>query len=63
MPRYAVKRTNEEINNVLNSANAWEEKGGSGVPGMSYEQGVKMGIDWILGDNNDPPIESEPDED
>lgn len=60
MARYAVKRTNNEIDNVLNSANAWEDHGGSSVPGMTYEQGVKAGIDWVLGDCNDIPIEVEP---
>ena len=63
MAKYTVKRTNEEIDNVLNSANAWEEKGGTGVPGMTYEQGVKAGIDWVLGNTNEMPIETDPDPD
>lgn len=61
MPRpYEVKRTNKEIDDQLNLANAWEEKGGSSVRGMSYEQGVKAGIDWVLGDIDHLPIEDRP---
>jgi hypothetical protein len=55
-----IKRTDSEIDNLLNSANAWEEHGGSSVPGMSYEQGVKAGIEWLLGNSNEYPIEEEP---
>lgn len=57
---YRIKRTEEEIDNVLNSAAAWEEHGGSGVPGMTYEQGVAAGIRWAVGDTDDHPIEEEP---
>lgn len=57
---YEVKRTNKEIDDQLNLANAWEEKGGTAVRGMSFEQGVKMGIDWVLGDQADAPIEEGP---
>ncbi|HTA46355.1 MAG TPA: hypothetical protein VK789_28125 [Bryobacteraceae bacterium] len=57
---YKIKRTDSEIDNVLNSANAWEEHGGSSVPGMSYEQGVKQGIEWVTGASDEIPIEEEP---
>lgn len=58
---YRLKRTNTEIDDLLNTANRWEELGGSSVPGMSYEQGVKAAIDWVLGDCDDLPINVESD--
>lgn len=57
---YLLKRSNKEIDDVLNSATAWEEKGGSAVPGMTYEQGVMAGIQWALGDTDRHPIEEDP---
>ncbi len=62
MARYILKRSNKEIDDCLNSAAAWEEKGGSGVPGMTYEQGVKAGIEWAIGDTETHPIEVDPEE-
>lgn len=53
---YLLKRTNDEIDNVLNSAADWEERGGSAVPGMTYEQGVAAGIRWAIGDTEEHPI-------
>lgn len=58
---YKVKRTDTEINDLLNSAAAWEERGGSAVPGMKYEQGVAAGVKWLIGDTEDHPIDTEPD--
>lgn len=63
MPNYKLKRTNKEIDDVLNSAAAWEEQGGSGVPGMTYEQGVSAGVKWAIGDTEDHPIEEDPEPD
>lgn len=57
---YLLKRSNKEIDDCLNSANDWEERGGSAVPGMSYEQGVKAGIAWAIGDTEVHPIEEDP---
>jgi hypothetical protein len=62
MPRYKVKRTDNEIDQQLNLANEWEEHGGSAVSGMNFEQGVKYGIDWILGDMEDLPIKDGPEQ-
>ncbi len=59
---YEVKRTDEEINDQLNRGAAWEEAGGSSVPGMSFESGVLAGIRWAIGDSEDAPIESDPEE-
>lgn len=34
-----------------------EEVGGTKYPGMSYEQGIKYAIDWIVGNNDENPME------
>lgn len=59
---YRVMRSDKEIDDLLNTANAWEEKGGSATRGMTYEQGVKAGIAWVLGDSEAVPIEEDPEE-
>lgn len=59
---YEVKRTSEEVDEVLNRAAAWEERGKTTVPGGTYEQGVKAGIDWLVGESRDVPIETAPPE-
>lgn len=41
---YNITRTDDEIN-------------GSRWPGMSYEQGVEAGIQWLVGDTDDNPME------
>ncbi len=57
-----LARTESEINDVLNRAAAWEERGGSAVPGQSFEVGVGAGIRWLIGDTDENPIEVEPEE-
>ncbi len=56
---YKIKRSEEEIDNTLNSAIAWEEKGQTAVRGMTYEQGVIAAIRWITGEIEDRPIEED----
>ena len=46
---YEVKRTDKEINDLLDRCAEQEDKGGSRYPGMSYEQGIRAAIDWITG--------------
>ena len=43
-------RTESEINEVLDKVFESEESG-SIYPGMSYEDGVKAAIEWILNDD------------
>ena len=59
---YKLKRKDDEINAQLNTASAWEEHGGSSVPGMSYEQGVQAAIRWLAGETDEWPIAEEPEE-
>jgi hypothetical protein len=53
---YEIKRTDTEIDAVLNVASEQADKGGTAYPGMSYEDGVSEGISWAcgLGDNEAP---------
>lgn len=51
-----VKRTQEEIDEVLNKA-ADGMDDGSKWPGMSYEQGVDAAIRWLTGESEDNPMD------
>ena len=51
------KPTQEEINEVIHWATKAEATGQSDYPGMSYEEGVRAGIDWVLGDTDERPDE------
>jgi len=54
---YFVARKDEEIDNLLNACCEQEEQGGSAVPGMSYEQGIKAAIEWLTDEHSDHPLE------
>lgn len=51
-----IVRNEQEIWDLLNQCADAEEIGSSKYPGMSYEQGIKAAIEWIIGDINDHPI-------
>lgn len=51
-----VMRTDREVGVVIDKT--WErEELGSSVPGMTYEQGVRAGIEWLLGHVDDNPMD------
>lgn len=50
----SIKPTENEINEVLNACADAKDDGHSIYPGMSYEQGVAMAINWIRGDGPHP---------
>lgn len=54
-----LARTLKDINEQLSRAVASMQKGTS-LPGMCYEEGVIAALDWILGNVDDEPMESEP---
>lgn len=60
---YAIKRSEKEIDDILNKAQGWEDSGSTGLSGMTYEQGVTAGIRWACGDIDEIPIETEAPED
>jgi hypothetical protein len=50
-----MEMPNEKIiENVLNRCSELEELGESRYTWMSYEQGVKAGIEWLLGYGENP---------
>ncbi len=53
-----MKRTQKEIDRVLNWAMEADDHGRSKFPGMSYEQGVISALHWMIG-----LIDEAPDED
>ena len=55
---YTVAKTDDEIDDVLNQCIEAEAEGRRRYPGMSYEEGVRAGIEWALGLTDDPPFDS-----
>jgi hypothetical protein len=56
---YQLARTDKEIDEQLNVASEHINDGTVAWPGMSYEQGVQNALDWVLGNNDDPPMDDE----
>jgi hypothetical protein len=52
-----VKPSLKDIDLVLLKAYEGIDAGESKVPGESYEQGLADGIEWLLGHNDDEPLE------
>ena len=57
MGDYEIKRTDQEINDVLNDCMEQDTKGGSRWPGMTYEAGVEAALRWIIGETEDHPTQ------
>ena len=49
-----MKPTETQINELLNECTDYEEEGTSKYPGMTYEQGIKAAIEWLLYDGIHP---------
>ena len=54
---YAIEQLSEDIDDVLNRCSEAEEDGRTDVPGMTYEQGVKAGIEWLTNREASGPLE------
>lgn len=50
-----VKRTREEVDELLNQVSERQNEGGSRFPGQTFEEGVEAGIRWVLGEVDDYP--------
>jgi hypothetical protein len=46
----------EQIEEEINRALEWEGKG-SKFPGMTYEQGIRWALDWVLGNSDVRPMD------
>ena len=58
-PTYYPVRSSAEVDDVLNQCVDAEATGASRYPGMIYEEGVRAGIEWVLGQSDDPPFDPE----
>ena len=56
MNQDVIKRSQEEIDNLLNACADAEEEG-SNFPGMIYEQGIKEMYEWLTNPNATYPLE------
>lgn len=52
-----VNRTLHEIDEVTEAASENINQGRSKFPGMTYEEGVRNALDWIVGDLDESPME------
>jgi len=55
MSIYEIRRTDQEIDEVLNDCLEQEIKGHSRWPAMTYEQGVAEALRWVMGESEDHP--------
>lgn len=51
-----VKPSDDLIDKLLNICADSGDSGKSIYPAMSYEQGVRDTVEWMLGETDDPPI-------
>lgn len=51
-----MQPTKQQIDNVLNQCSDLEDSGANPFYGMTYAQGVKAGIEWMLGEADEPPF-------
>jgi hypothetical protein len=56
---YEVKRSDEEIDELINKCHEQANKGRSKYPGMSFEEGVREALDWVFGDQEENPLAEE----
>lgn len=53
MTKATIVRSVREIDDVLNKADEFESK----YPGMTYEQGIHAMYRWLVGEDDENPIE------
>jgi hypothetical protein len=51
------ERTYDEVNKQIDKASEIARTVGTRYASMSYEEGVRDALLWVLGDDEDPPIE------
>jgi len=52
-----IIRSPKVIDELLNMCSEQENEGGSKFPGMSYEQGIQVAINWLTEKNEPHPLE------
>lgn len=53
----STDRTEQEIDDSINTAYELKDEVGSKWPDMSYEDGVIAALEWIKGDRDEAPFE------
>lgn len=57
MSGYEIQRPEADIDAVLNIAHENEDQGVTNYRGMTFEQGVAQGIEWVCGlGDPEPPL-------
>ena len=54
---YRVAVSDAEINALLGKCIEQASEGGSKYPGMSFEEGIQQGIEWVLGESEQHPLD------
>lgn len=54
-----IARTEDEVDDVMNTCSEAIDSGDSNFEGMTYEQGVQAALDWVLGRTEDHPFPEE----
>ena len=54
---YQIKRSDQEIDALLNKVADIQDSAGTAFPGESYENGIQAALEWVLGRWDDPPME------
>lgn len=54
---YKVTKTDKQIDDLLNKCVDQIEEGTSTANGMTYEEGIKAGIEYVTGDSEDDPMD------
>lgn len=52
----AVERTEKEIEKEIDAADESIHKGTSRWPGMTYEDGVRAALGWVIGEDDERPM-------
>ena len=55
----SIERTEKQIEEQIVKAINSIQENGTKWPGMTYEQGVRNALDWVMGDEDTPPMEDE----
>lgn len=53
----SIQRDEGEINTVRDKASEQIGEGGSAYPAMTYEDGILAALDWVLGHQDDAPLD------
>lgn len=56
---YFIHRSDEEIDKQLNLAAEHIDEGITLYKGMTYEEGVRDSINWLMGTQDDLPLEKD----